>query len=288
MNMIESDVSKWPGVEVQSDRNTVREFTLGSAEIGYLHDDSNLDILFTKRIRDLLIEEGRIEPYRDFPDSGWVTYQIRSDKHVDDARWLLRLSYLYRMLEEQLRDGEHPELDTIDIDAELTRLGVSNELRRLFDKRRDVDANTIEFEVSEWPGIEIKPHRFNAREFVLGETEIGHLHNRRELDIPFAKRIRDILIEEGIAQIHDIAPNSGWVSFHVDSDDDSERARWLLRLSYLYHVIILRKRKTKYLEVDGIDIDAELAELNMSNELRRIFDEVRNPSHTDAARFEES
>lgn len=130
--------------------------------------------------------------------------------------------------------------------------------------------NPIESTVGDWPGIEVGPHRFNAREFTLDGREIGHLHGGRLLDIPFTKRVRDILIEERRAQKHHINPDSGWVSYRIRSDDDIDGALWLLRVSYLYHLTAMRKR-----EGDAVDIDAALAELNLSDELHDVFDELR-------------
>lgn len=132
--------------------------------------------------------------------------------------------------------------------------------------------NAIESTVSDWSGIEVEPHRFSAREFTLDGTEIGHLHSGRLLDIPFPKRIRDILIEEGRAEKHHIHPESGWVSYSVDGDEAIEDALWLLRVSYLYHLIGMQQREER--SAEPIDIDTELAELNISSELHDVFDEA--------------
>lgn len=132
--------------------------------------------------------------------------------------------------------------------------------------------NTIEATVSEWPGIEVAPHRFNAEEFTLGGREIGHLHDGHLLDIPFAKRIRDILIEEQRAQKHHIYPDSGWVSYRIRSDEDVDEALWLLRISYLYQLIALRKREGDHSELNAVE--QELATAEVSDELRAIFEDI--------------
>jgi hypothetical protein len=44
--------------------------------------------------------------------------------------------------------------------------------------------------------------------------------------------VRNELIEQGRASIHHVLPDSGWVSFHIRSDDDLPRAIALLRLNY--------------------------------------------------------
>ncbi|GAA5063858.1 luciferase family protein [Haladaptatus pallidirubidus] len=135
---------------------------------------------------------------------------------------------------------------------------------------------TIESTVSDWPGINVEPHdRGGGHEFTLNGREIGHIHNSRLVDIPFARRIHDILIEEERAQKHHVLPDSGWVSYYVQSDEAIDGALWLLCISYLYHLSVIQKRASDHFEGGEVDIDAELNELNLSDELRRVFSELR-------------
>ena len=135
--------------------------------------------------------------------------------------------------------------------------------------------NSIESTVSAWSGVEVDSHdRGGGREFTLGGREIGHVHRGTLIDIPFTKRLRDVLIAEEKAEKHHVMPDSGWVSYRVHSDEDIEGALRLLRIAYLYQVITMRKREEHSLE-DGVDINAALAELDMSDTLEAVFDEVR-------------
>jgi hypothetical protein len=134
--------------------------------------------------------------------------------------------------------------------------------------------NPIESGVSEWPGIEVDSHEQGGREFTLDGREIGHVHRGQLIDIPFAKRIRDIILAEERAETHHVLPDSGWVSYRVHSDEDVDGALWLLRVSYLYHLIAIRKRDEEH-PGDTVDIDAELVELDMSDALRDVFSDVR-------------
>lgn len=132
--------------------------------------------------------------------------------------------------------------------------------------------NTIESTVSEWHGIEIKSHDRGGSEFTLNGREIGHIHGEQLVDIPFTKRVRDILIEEERAEKHHIVPESGWVSYRIRSEGDEDGALWLLRLSYLHHLLVLRKRDgTQGHRADTVDIDTELAELGVSEALHDEF-----------------
>jgi hypothetical protein len=41
----------------------------------------------------------------------------------------------------------------------------------------------------------------------------------------------------GLAEEHRWVPNSGWITFHVRSDEDLNHARWLMRLSCLRYLL---------------------------------------------------
>ena len=82
----------------------------------------------------------------------------------------------------------------------------------------------IEEEVGSWEGVSVHPHRFGGVEFRLGKRELGHLHSSWA-DLPFTRRIREMLLETGRAEPHRAGVN-GWVS--VDLDDATE----LFSLSY--------------------------------------------------------
>ncbi len=92
---------------------------------------------------------------------------------------------------------------------------------------------TLEDQVCGWPGVSAEPHRFGGRGFRLGKLEIGHMHNDGAVEIPFPRSIRDQLLKEGLAERHRFAPDSGWITFYVRTEDDLRHAAWLMRLSYL-------------------------------------------------------
>lgn len=91
----------------------------------------------------------------------------------------------------------------------------------------------LEEEVSVWPHISVHPHRFGGREFRFRSAEVGHVHVGGIVDIPFPRPVRDALLAEGLAEEHRWAPNSGWVTFRVRSEEDLAHALWLMRVSYL-------------------------------------------------------
>ena len=94
LKSIEDAVSAWPRISVHPHRFGGREFLFGSAEVGHVHSGGVLDIPFPRSVRDALLSQGLAEEHRWVPNSGWVTFRIRSEQDVDHALWLMRLSYL--------------------------------------------------------------------------------------------------------------------------------------------------------------------------------------------------
>ena len=90
---IRAEVSGWPGTSEAPHRFGGVEFNLGTREIGHLHGDHLLDVPFPRRLRDALVANGRAEPHHVLPQSGWVSFRIRSSADTEAAVALLRLSY---------------------------------------------------------------------------------------------------------------------------------------------------------------------------------------------------
>jgi hypothetical protein len=95
----------------------------------------------------------------------------------------------------------------------------------------------LEDKVSAWPQISAHPHRFGGREFRFGSAEVGHVHEGGTVDIPFPRSVRDALLAADLAAEHRWIPNSGWITFHIRSEEDVKQAVWLMRLSYLRYVL---------------------------------------------------
>lgn len=131
---------------------------------------------------------------------------------------------------------------------------------------------SITARVSEWPGVSVEPHRYGGEEYTLNGREVGHVHGTRQADVPFAKRLRDVLVAEGKTEQHHLYPESGWVTHYLDTEADVEEVIELLRISYLYHVRALRRRDGVDPAIASIDVERELGELNPSAALRAAFD----------------
>jgi Family of unknown function (DUF5519) len=83
-----------------------------------------------------------------------------------------------------------------------------------------------------WPQVSAHPHRFGGTEYRVGRIELDHVHGDLLADLPFPKRIRDELVRTGDALPHHVLPDSGWVSYWIESDADVDRAVELFRMNY--------------------------------------------------------
>lgn len=131
---VEAAATGWPGVTVHDHRFGGREFRLGAREVGHLHGDRQADIAYPRPVRDAVVGAGLAGPHHLFPDSGWVTYHVKraageADSSGAAARIvdLLRLSYLVHAAALARRD-DHPELEALDVIAELDALGLAPEV----------------------------------------------------------------------------------------------------------------------------------------------------------------
>ena len=93
LKKLEDTVASWPRISVHPHRFGGREFRFANAEVGHVHDGGIVDIPFPRSVRDALLSEGLAEEHRWVPNSGWVTVRVRSDRDLQHAVWLMRLSY---------------------------------------------------------------------------------------------------------------------------------------------------------------------------------------------------
>ena len=95
---------QWDGVAVQPSRIGSIALCVGHREIGHLHAGGVADLLVPVRLRRDLVAAGRAEPHRTQPNSGWISFRMRSEHDVPAAVELLRLNY------ERLRGVPRPRV----------------------------------------------------------------------------------------------------------------------------------------------------------------------------------
>jgi hypothetical protein len=90
---IENEVLLWKNTSIGSHQYGGVQFNLNEKELGHIHSNGLLDILFNRKIKSQLIQEGKAEPHHVFKDSGWITFKIQTEHDKKSAIALLRRSY---------------------------------------------------------------------------------------------------------------------------------------------------------------------------------------------------
>ncbi len=86
--------------------------------------------------------------------------------------------------------------------------------------------------VLQLPEVAEAPHRFGGTKFRFQNLEFMHSHGPRHLDIRLSKEDQERMLKEGKAEPHLFAPQAGWVTFLIRSEEDLEAAKELVRLAY--------------------------------------------------------
>src|SRR5882672_4657219 len=94
LKKLEEEVSGWQNVSVHPHLFGGMEFQFGDAEVGHVHTNGIVDIPFPRSIRDALLADSLAEEHHWVPNSGWITFQMRTEEDLGHALWLMRLSYL--------------------------------------------------------------------------------------------------------------------------------------------------------------------------------------------------
>lgn len=91
------EVLSWPEVHATVHRYGGLQFNVGKRELGHLHGNGVLDLLFSPRQRDEIVRDGKAQAHHTFPNSGWVTFSIRGTEDFVHALDLLALLYQSRV-----------------------------------------------------------------------------------------------------------------------------------------------------------------------------------------------
>ncbi len=96
---IEKEILSWPYVTVEPHRFGGIEFRLKKREIGHIHNKGLADIPFPMKIRDELVNSGRVKPHHVLPQSGWISYWFHNSEEED----ISTVIDLFRLRYEQLK-----------------------------------------------------------------------------------------------------------------------------------------------------------------------------------------
>ncbi len=82
------------------------------------------------------------------------------------------------------------------------------------------------------PSVAQAPHRFGGVEFNIDGFEFMHFHGQTQLDIRLSMEDQSRMLKEGKAQHHLYAPQAGYVTFRIRSNEDVATAKELIELAY--------------------------------------------------------
>jgi Family of unknown function (DUF5519) len=117
IHALEQVAANLPGVSTAPHNMGGREFVWQEKEIGHIHWNGDLDILFSKKIRDVLIAHQLVEVHKWVPDSGWTTFKVKNEKDLEHAFDLLQLSYCQKR-----KRVAKAEEEVLEINARLEKL----------------------------------------------------------------------------------------------------------------------------------------------------------------------
>jgi hypothetical protein len=91
----------------------------------------------------------------------------------------------------------------------------------------------IKNEILSWPNVTAAPYQFGGIEFRLNKRELGHIHGDRLADLPFPMSIRNELVNSGRVSPHHVLPQSGWISYWIETgEEDVPAVVELFRMRY--------------------------------------------------------
>ncbi len=95
-----TELLTWPGVSAEPHRFGGVEFRYGRKELGHVHGSRLADLPFPRAVRDKVVAEGRAQPHRVMPYSGWVSFPISGPADMRALLDLFQLAYEIALTEQ--------------------------------------------------------------------------------------------------------------------------------------------------------------------------------------------
>jgi len=93
IDTIHDEVLSWDGIKECRHKYGGMQFDCYGKEIGHIHGNGILDILFSKKIKEQLLAEGKIKDHHIFANTGWISFYITKKEDAAYAIKLLGLSW---------------------------------------------------------------------------------------------------------------------------------------------------------------------------------------------------
>jgi hypothetical protein len=96
MEMFENAIRRKYTIQRRPHRFGGVGFFIGTTEIGHLHGNGLLDLFVGKSLRAKEVRRGRALPHHVFPDSGWISFWLKSPADITQALELFEIASMYR------------------------------------------------------------------------------------------------------------------------------------------------------------------------------------------------
>jgi hypothetical protein len=96
MEMFENAIRRKYTIQRRPHRFGGVGFFIGTTEIGHLHGNGLLDLFVGKSFRAEEVRRGRALPHHVFPDSGWISFWLKSSDDIALAVELFEIASVYR------------------------------------------------------------------------------------------------------------------------------------------------------------------------------------------------
>ena len=103
METFENAVSRKDAIQRRPHRFGGVGFFVGTTEIGHLHGNGLLDLFVGKSFRTEQARRGRALPHHVFPQSGWISFWLRSPADIAQALNLFEVASMYRTQARSIR-----------------------------------------------------------------------------------------------------------------------------------------------------------------------------------------
>jgi Family of unknown function (DUF5519) len=94
LDEIENEVLSWDNTSSHLHKYGGIQFDINKKEIGHIHGNGLLDILFSKEMKLKFVSAGRVKEHHIFKNSGWISFYIKTQDDKKFAIELLKLSYI--------------------------------------------------------------------------------------------------------------------------------------------------------------------------------------------------
>lgn len=93
MDDIEHEVLSWQHTSLQVHKFGGTQFNLRERELGHIHGNGLLDVLFSRKMKAELLEKYPVKDHHIFKNSGWISFRVQHERDKKVAIELLRYSY---------------------------------------------------------------------------------------------------------------------------------------------------------------------------------------------------